>query len=109
MILLIDFSKGFGSINHEFIYETLEFLNLGPYFIKISKTMLNSRKCNLMIDGFKTQQFKILRGVLQGDTASPYIFIIVLEILLLRLKHDPNLKFIKFEVAGHTDYDGVNL
>ena len=54
MILLIDFSKAFDSINHEFIYETLEFLNFGPYFIKIIKTMLNSRKCNLMIDGFKT-------------------------------------------------------
>jgi hypothetical protein len=35
------------------------------------------------------------------DTASPYIFIIVLEILLLRLKHDPNLKFLKFEVEGY--------
>ena len=45
----------------------------------------------------------------QGDTASPYIFIIVLEILLLRLKHDPNLKFLKFEVEGHSAYDGGNL
>ena len=109
MILLIDFSKAFDSINHEFIYETLEFLNFGPYFIKIIKTMLNSRKCNMMIDGFNTEQFKILRGVPQGDTASPYIFIIVLEILLLRLKHDPNLKFLKFEMEGYTALDGGNL
>ena len=106
---MINFSKAFDSINHEFIYETIEFLNFGPYFIRIIKTMLNSKKCNLMIDGFKTQQFKILRGVPQGDTASPYIFIIVLEILLLRLKHDENLTFIKFEVEGYTDYDGGKL
>ena len=109
MILLIDFSKAFDSINCEFIYETLEFLNFGPYFIKIIKTMLNSKKCNMMIDGFKTEQFKILRGVPQGDTASPYIFIIVLEILLLRLKHDPDLKFLKFAVEGYTALDGGNL
>ena len=51
MILLIDFSKAFDSINHEFIYESLNFFNFGPYFVKIVKTMLNSRKCNLMIDG----------------------------------------------------------
>ena len=82
MILLIDFSKAFDSINHEFIYETLQFLNFGPYFIKIVKTMLNSRKCNLMVDGYPTKQFNILRGVPLGDTASPYIFIIFLEILL---------------------------
>jgi hypothetical protein len=56
MILLIDFSKAFDSINHEFIYESLNFFNFGPYFVKIVKTMLNSRKCNLMIDGYPTKQ-----------------------------------------------------
>ena len=71
MILLIDFSKAFDSINHEFIYESLKFFNFGPYFVKIVKTMLNSRKCNLMVDGYPTKQFRILRGVPQGDTASP--------------------------------------
>ena len=47
MLLLIDFCKAFDSINHEFIYETLQFLDFGPYFIKIVKTMLNSRKMQL--------------------------------------------------------------
>ena len=109
MILLIDFSKAFDSINHEFIYESLNFFNFGPYFVKIVKTMLNSRKCNLMIDGYPTKQFRILRRVPQGDTASPYIFILVLEILLLRIKHDPTLKFLKFNVPGFKPMDGGDL
>jgi hypothetical protein len=62
-----------------------------------------------MIDGYPTKQFKILRGVPQGDKASPYIFIIVLEILLLRIKHDPNLKFLKFNFPGFDPMDGGNL
>ena len=62
-----------------------------------------------MIDGFKTKQFNLLRGVPQGDTASPYIFIIVLEILLLRLKHNKELTFIKFEFEEYTDCDGGKL
>jgi hypothetical protein len=41
MILLIGFSKPFGSINHELNYETLHFLHFAPYFIKIVKNMLN--------------------------------------------------------------------
>jgi hypothetical protein len=45
----------------------------------------------------------------QGDTASPYIFIIVLEILLLRIKHDPDLKFLKFNVPGFDPMNGGNL
>jgi hypothetical protein len=109
MILLIDFSKAFDSISHDFIYETLEFFNFGSYFIKIVKTMLNSRKCNIMVDGHTTKQFNILRGVPQGDTASPYLFILVLEILLLRIKHDKNITLIKFETPGYTDMDGGKL
>ena len=108
MILLIDFSKAFDSINHDYIYETLSFLNFGPKFIKIIRTMLNSRRCNIMIDGHKTEEFRILRGVPQGDTASPYIFIIVLEILLLRIKHDDKLTFLKFNHGGNNKQSKTN-
>ena len=56
-----------------------------------------------------TKQFNILRGVPQGDTASTYIFIIVLEILLLQIKHDKDLTFMKFNVPDYDDMDGGNL
>ena len=82
---------------HKFIYEALEFFNFGNYFISVIKTMLNNRSCTIMIDGFETQQFKVERGVPQGDTASPYLFILVLEVLLLKIQLDPNLERIKLE------------
>ena len=56
-ILLIDFSKAFDSISHDYIYETLRFFNFGDYFIKIVKTMLTGRTCTVMIDGFETKTF----------------------------------------------------
>ena len=37
--LLIDFSKAFDSINHEYILEVLEFFNLGPDMIKYVKIL----------------------------------------------------------------------
>ena len=46
--------------------------------------MLNTRSCTLMIDGFETERFQVERGVPQGDMASPYLFILVLEILEVR-------------------------
>ena len=109
MILLIDFSKAFDSISHNFIYDTLRFLNFGEHFIDIVKTMLTNRKCTVMIDGYETDPINIERGVPQGDTASPFIFIIVLEILLLRIRYDPTLIPIKLEIADHKPIDGGNL
>merc|ERR1712074_303721 len=35
IILLVDFSKEFDSISHEYIYESLKFFNFGDHFIKI--------------------------------------------------------------------------
>ena len=109
MILFIDFSKAFDSISHNFIYDTLRFLNFGEHFIDIVKTMLTNRKCTVMIDGYETDPINIERGVPQGDTPSPFIFIIVLEILLLRIRYDPTLIPIKLEIADHKPIDGGNL
>ena len=95
IILLIDFSKAFDSISHDYIYESLKIFNFGDYFIKIVRTMLTGRTCTVMIDGYETEPFKIERGVPQGDTASPYLFILVLEILLLRIMLDDNVTKIK--------------
>ena len=91
--MLLDFSK--------FIFEAIEFFNFGDYFISVIKTMLNNHSCTLMIEVFETKRFRVERGVPQGDMASPYLFILVLEILLLKIQLDPNLERIKLEVIDY--------
>ena len=71
--------------------------------------MLAHRQCTVMIDGHETEPFNIERGVPQGDTASPFIFILVLEILILRLLNEPTLKPIKLEKPNYKNNDGGNL
>ena len=62
-----------------------------------------------MIDGYSTKQLKILIDVPQGDTTSPYPFILVLEILLLRIKLNKDLTFLRFEKSGYDDTHGGTL
>ena len=71
--------------------------------------MLTGRTCTVMIDGFVTKPFKIERGVPQGDTASPYLFILVLEVLLLRILLDDNVTKIKITHPTHNKEDGGDL
>ena len=68
--------------------------------------MLTSRTCTVMIDGYETLPFNIERGVPQGDTASPYLFILVLEILLLRILLDDNVTKIKLAHQTYNKEDG---
>ena len=46
IILLVDFSKAFDSINQEYIFKTLEFFNFGE----------RNGECTMMIDGHEKQR-----------------------------------------------------
>ena len=45
-----------------------------------------------MNGGYVTNYFKVSRGVRQGCPLSPFLFVLVVEILALKLRHDPDCK-----------------
>ena len=71
--------------------------------------MLKDRECKVMIDGFETRSFKIGRGVPQGDTASPYLFILVLKILLIRIKLENKLLKVTISAEGNKKEDSRDI
>ena len=110
--LLIDFSKAFNSINHNFIRKVLASFNFGCGMIKWITLFFNDREAMILMGGHLTNKILLKQGVPQGDIISPFIFIIVVEILLIKIttsKHIKGLTLGSSEIRAQTFADDTTL
>ena len=91
MVLLLDFEKAFDSVSWNYIIKVLQFFNFGEYFIHLVKIIFTNIKLCVIQHGFFSEFFSIGRGCRQGDPASPYIFLLCVEIMGLMIRENRNI------------------
>ena len=79
-ILTMDIEKAFDSVDHPFLFATLERFGFDPYFLDWIKVLLNKQESCVINGGVSTGYFPLERGSRQGDPISVYLFIIFMEI-----------------------------
>jgi hypothetical protein len=88
LLLLIDFEKAFDTVEWSFIEKTLQFYGFGPSLQKWIKAFYCDISSAVTNNGHVSEFFSLGRGVRQGDPLSPYLFILVLELLSAAIKND---------------------
>ena len=65
----------------------------------------NNRKANVIINGHLSSAIKLQQWVPQGDVVSPYIFLLMVEMLLTKTKQLTGVKYASEEdrASGVTD------
>ncbi|KAE8683516.1 hypothetical protein F3Y22_tig00111206pilonHSYRG00139 [Hibiscus syriacus] len=92
VVLKLDFSKAYDCVRWEFLMMILEKLGFDRLWRSWTWACVSSASVSVLVNGSPTKEFRIRRGLWQGDTLSSFLFIIVIEVL--------HRLFIKEEMSG---------
>ncbi len=84
-VMCIDFAKAFDSVEHLMIRNVMKFFGFGEIMTGMVMTLFKDRKSRIILEDRYSGDIAIERGTPQGDRSSPYIFIMCIEILLMRI------------------------
>ena len=91
LLMQIDFEKAFDSVSWKFLYNVLESFGFDENLIKWVKLFNTDIKAYVSQSGFMSDPVSVERGCRQGDPLSPYLFILVAEILCCLINNSPNV------------------
>ena len=78
----LDLSNAFGSVPRNIIFEALEWARISPNIIKYVQCLYTDASTRIKCYEGLSSAIPAKRGVLQGDTLSPTLFLVIMELAL---------------------------
>ena len=101
LLVQVDFEKAFDSVDHTFLFKTLEKMGFQPYLTLLVKIAFQGCMSYLNIDGHLSAPVYLGRGLHQGSPLSPILFLLIAQEFSSKLEHNSNIRGIKI--------NGINI
>ena len=101
LLLQCDFEKAFDSVDHYFLFKTMETLGFGSYLTNLVRIAFHGCLSFLNINGYLSSQVVLGRGLHQGSPLSPILFLLVAQVFTVKLNSN-------IDIRGVT-IDGVDI
>ena len=110
-IILVDLTKAFDRISHDYLAAVLDRIGLGTRFKRILMLVTTQQFAAIFTNNTQSDPFPLRQGTRQGNPVLPILFNLCLEPLLTRLKdrlegipvHFDNLSPIRTKYAAFAD------
>ena len=108
LFLSLDIQDAFNSVNCDFTRLVLKHRNFPDSMTKWFNTLYVGSISRIVYNGHISDSFSLQRSCRQGDPLSPYIFLLVMGILLENIKRNESIKGVKvgslhFKVSAYAD------
>ena len=96
--IFLDQEKAFDRVNHDFLFKTMKAFGIGENFINWVRNIYSNAASIININGFFSERIPLQRGVRQGCPLSALLYVLVIEVLAIQLRLNPNI--VGFKVGG---------
>lgn len=84
-IIKLDLAKAFDRMEWTFIESALTHIDLNDHFIRLIKVCISTSTLSVLVNGEPTDSISPTRGIRQGCPLSPYLFVVAINELSIRL------------------------
>ena len=108
LFLSLDIQDAFNSVNWDFIRLLLRKQNFPEFFIHWFDTLCFEASSFIVYNGHISERIRLERSCRQGDPLSPYIFLVVMDALLEKIKQNKLIGGVKvgnfeFKLSAYAD------
>ena len=101
LLISIDFLKAFDRVDYEAMYKAMQYFGFGEKFINHIKILFRDFALCTSNGGHLSKWWKPSRGLFQGNPIAPYLFLVVIELLSIKLKEHPHIEGITIANVRH--------